>query len=86
MHTHADTTVGELVDEPIRRWLSRDALPGREITHARALAGGYSNANILLVTDTGDRYVLRRYLRHNTGTVETAVAERLAGVVPVAPS
>ena len=84
MHTRADMTFSELVDEPIRRWLSRVALPGREITHARAFAGGYSNANILLVADTGDRYVLRRYLRHNSCVAETALAVRLAGIVPVA--
>ncbi|MEV0381136.1 phosphotransferase [Nonomuraea sp. NPDC050643] len=75
---------GELIDEPIRRWLSRDALPGLEIQHAEALAGGYRNANILLVSCTGDRYVLRRYLGHNTCAVEAALAGRLAGIVPVA--
>src|SRR4051812_3418533 len=84
VHTSAGATVGELIDEPIRRWLSRDALPGHEIKHARALAGGYSNANILLVADTGAHYVLRRSLHHNTCAVETALATRLAGIAPVA--
>jgi aminoglycoside phosphotransferase (APT) family kinase protein len=84
VHSHTRTTVGELIDEPIRRWLSRHALPGHEIKHARALAGGYSNANILLVADTGEHYVLRRYLHHNTCAVEAALATRLAGIVPVA--
>jgi aminoglycoside phosphotransferase (APT) family kinase protein len=84
VNTHPGATVGELIDEPIRRWLSQDALPGHEIQHARALAGGYSNANILLVSHTGDQYVLRRYLNHNSCAVEAALAERLAGIVPVA--
>jgi aminoglycoside phosphotransferase (APT) family kinase protein len=77
-------TGGQLIDESIREWLSRDALPGLQILHASALTGGYSNANILLITNTGDRYVLRRYLHHNTCAVETALAGRLAGIVPVA--
>ena len=84
MNSHPATTPGELIDEPIRRWLSRDALPGLEIQHAEALAGGYSNANILLASDAGDHYVLRRYLNHNTCAVEAALAGRLAGIVPVA--
>ncbi len=70
--------------EPIRLWLSRDALLGQRIQHASALDGGYRNANILLVTDAGDRYVLRRYLQRNTCAVEAALAGRLAGIVPVA--
>jgi fructokinase len=77
-------TVHELIDEPIRSWLSRDALPGHKIQHAEALAGGYSNANIMLVCDSGEQYVLRRYLNHNTCAVEAALAERLTGIVPVA--
>lgn len=84
MNTRPGATVGELIDEPIRRWLSQDALPGHEIQHARALAGGYSNANILLVSHTGDQYVLRRYLSHNSCAIEAALAERLIGIVPVA--
>jgi aminoglycoside phosphotransferase (APT) family kinase protein len=84
VNTHPGTTVGELIDEPIRRWLSRDALPGQTIQHATALAGGYSNANILLVSHNGDQYVLRRYLNHNSCAVEAALAGRLAGIVPVA--
>lgn len=70
--------------EPVRGWLSRDALPGQRIQHASALDGGYRNANILLVTDAGDRYVLRRYPQRNTCAVEAALAGRLAGIVPVA--
>nr|WP_219530594.1 phosphotransferase [Nonomuraea guangzhouensis] len=84
MNTHPGMTGGEHVEEPIRRWLSRDALPGHKIQHAKALAGGYSNANTLLITDTGHQYVLRRYLDHNTCAVEAALVGRLAGIVPVA--
>jgi aminoglycoside phosphotransferase (APT) family kinase protein len=38
----------------------------------------------LLVSDTSDQYVLRRYLNHNSCAIEAALAERLAGIVPVA--
>jgi hypothetical protein len=67
--------IDELIAEPIRDWLSRDALPGDEIQNATALTGGYRNANILIVTTAGGRYVLRRYLHSNTcaaGTCEFA--------------
>jgi fructokinase len=84
VNTRPDATVGELLDAPIRRWLSQDALPGHQIKHARALAGGYSNANILLVSHTGEQYVLRRYLNHNSCAIEAALAERLDSIVPVA--
>jgi aminoglycoside phosphotransferase (APT) family kinase protein len=72
------------VDAAVRGWLSRAALPGRDIERARSLAGGYRNDNILLVTGTGEQYVLRRYLHSNTCAVEAALAARLAGIVPVA--
>jgi aminoglycoside phosphotransferase (APT) family kinase protein len=71
------------LDEPTRDWLAHDALPGRRITRAETLSGGYSNDNVLLVTDSGERYVLRRYLRRNTCAVEAALAARLRGVVAV---
>jgi fructokinase len=73
----------KLIDGPSHDWLSREALPGSRIHHARALSGGYSNANILLVTGTGDRYILRRYLHGNTCAVEVALAGLLVGIVPV---
>jgi Phosphotransferase enzyme family len=72
------------VDAAVRRWLSRDALPGREIERARSLADGYGNDNILLVTGTSEQYVLRRYLHRNTCAVEAALAGHVAGIVPVA--
>jgi hypothetical protein len=45
-----------------RDWIEREALPGRRIVDIRELTGGYSNHNVVLTTDSGDRYVLRRYL------------------------
>jgi aminoglycoside phosphotransferase (APT) family kinase protein len=72
------------VDAAVRRWLSHDALPGREIERARSLAGGYRNDNILLVAGTGEQYVLRRYPHRSTCAVEAALAARVAGIVPTA--
>jgi len=72
-----------MIADGIRDWLARDALPGRKIITVRTLTGGYRNDNMLLVTRTGDRYVLRRYLRGNTCAAEAALAARLAGAVPV---
>nr|WP_225953873.1 phosphotransferase [Kibdelosporangium phytohabitans] len=48
------------------------------------MSGGFRNHNVRLVTDIGEEYVLRRFLHDNTCAVETALAERLTGVVPVA--
>jgi aminoglycoside phosphotransferase (APT) family kinase protein len=65
----------------------RRVLPGREITAAERLGGGYRNENIRLVTDGGG-YVLRRYLHDDaalTCAIEAALAGRLAAAgVPVA--
>lgn len=63
-------------------WLGR-VLPGQRIIHAKRLPGGYSNHNIMIVTGAGRRLVLRRYVRSNACAVEAALADRLAGVVPV---
>jgi aminoglycoside phosphotransferase (APT) family kinase protein len=71
------------LDEPTLDWLAHDALPGRHITRAGTLSGGYRNDNVLLVTDSGERYVLRRYPRRNICAVEEALAARLRGVVAV---
>ena len=54
------------------------------VASLRPLAGGYSNDNALVVTEAGERYVLRRYRGHNACAVEAALARRLTGVVPVA--
>ena len=72
-----------MIADGIRDWLARDALPGRKIITVRTLTGGHRNDNTLLVTGTGDRYVLRRYLLGNTCAAEAALAARLAGAVPV---
>jgi aminoglycoside phosphotransferase (APT) family kinase protein len=65
----------------------RRVLPGRRITAAEPLGGGYRNENIRLVTDGGG-YVLRRYLRGDaarTCAIEAALAARLAAeAVPAA--
>ncbi|MGH3546978.1 MAG: phosphotransferase family protein [Pseudonocardiaceae bacterium] len=50
------------------------------------MTGGSVNTMILLITDQGERYVLRRYRGSNGRTacaVETALAARLAGTAPV---
>lgn len=43
-----------------------------------------SQPQCLLITDTGEKYVLRRYLHHNTCAIEMALADRLRNVAPVA--
>jgi fructokinase len=74
------------LDAATRAWLADEALPGRPVTQARRLAGGFGNTMILLITDHGERYVLRRYRGGNGRTscaVETTLAARLTGTVPV---
>jgi aminoglycoside phosphotransferase (APT) family kinase protein len=77
---------GTVLDPATAAWLRR-ALPGRRITTAEPLSGGYGNQNIRVTTDRGS-YVLRRYLRDDsarTCAVEAALATRLADTaVPVA--
>src|SRR5262245_31471817 len=72
------------LDADVVAWLTTDALPGRRIERTRTLSGGHRNHNLQLVTDTGEQFVLRRFLNGNTCAVEAALAARLAGVVPVA--
>jgi aminoglycoside phosphotransferase (APT) family kinase protein len=64
-------------------WLADEALPGQRLTGQDRLTGGFRNDNLLLRTGTGDRYVLRRYLKPEACPVEAALAQRLAGVLPV---
>ncbi|HEX5348123.1 MAG TPA: phosphotransferase [Pseudonocardiaceae bacterium] len=74
------------LDAATRAWLADEALPGRPITSARWLAGGFVNTMMLLITDQGERYVLRRYRTSNGPTacaVETSLAARLIGTVPM---
>jgi fructokinase len=78
-----------VTDPRIRAWLA-GALDGQRVATARPLAGGYRNDNVLLVTDTAGKYVLRRYRGGDirsagrTCGIEAALAARLRGVVPVA--
>ena len=67
----------------LRDWVENVALPGRTVVDAHSLIGGYSNDNRLVTTADGDSFVLRRYLRGNSCAVETALAARLAQIVPV---
>ncbi|HVV24092.1 MAG TPA: phosphotransferase [Pseudonocardiaceae bacterium] len=69
------------LDPDAREWLAR-VLPGARITHVERLSGGFRNENLLLVTATGDRYVLRSAGR--TSAVEAALTRRVADTVPVA--
>lgn len=62
-------------------WVS-SAVPGAVRAIARALDGGFSNENLLIESASGDRFVVRRYLRRNKCAVETAIAGRLPGLVP----
>jgi fructokinase len=72
------------LDARITAWLADGALSGRRIEQAWTLSGGYRNHNVLLVTDTAEKYVLRRFLHGNTCAIEAALADRLMGVAPVA--
>lgn len=75
------------LDPRVVAWLADEALPGDRVVGNSVLSGGYMNENLLLVTETGRRYVLRRYLRPNgsdTCPLEAALARRVHGVVPVA--
>jgi aminoglycoside phosphotransferase (APT) family kinase protein len=80
------TVAGTVLDPADAAWLRR-VLPGRRITAAEPLGGGYRNENIRLDTDGGS-YVLRRYLRGDaarTCAIEVALGARLAaGAVPAA--
>ena len=80
------TVAGTVLDPADAAWLRR-VLPGRRITAAEPLGGGYRNENIRLDTDGGS-YVLRRYLRGDaarTCAIEAALAVRLAAeAVPAA--
>ncbi|MBU2665085.1 phosphotransferase [Actinoplanes bogorensis] len=71
------------LEPSINAWIER-ARPGRRVTGARKLTGGYSNDNTVVTMSDGERYVLRRYLRTNRCALERTLAERVDGVVPVA--
>src|SRR4051812_13379009 len=71
------------MDQPLRSWVEEHALPGRRVVAERDLTGGYSNQNTLITMDDGGEFVLRRYRGANACAVETALAGRLTGVVPI---
>lgn len=71
------------LEPKIRTWIEDSALPGRQVAAARSLTGGYSNDNVRITMRDGGEYVLRRYIGSNPCAVEAALADRLAGVVPV---
>jgi aminoglycoside phosphotransferase (APT) family kinase protein len=62
-----------------------ESVTGLTVVSSRVLSGGYSNENTLLDMSDGSRLVLRRYPGSNRCAVETALAARLQGVVPVPP-
>ncbi|MBG0818691.1 phosphotransferase family protein [Planomonospora sp. ID82291] len=66
-----------------REVLSRQVLSGARVVGARWLTGGFSGDTVLLHTDRGQEFVLRRYPRRNTCAVEAAVLGLLADRVPV---
>ncbi|MGK5685175.1 phosphotransferase family protein [Actinoplanes sp. URMC 104] len=72
------------MESAIKAWVEGVALAGLRVVETRTLTGGYSNDNTALTMDDGGRYVLRRYRGANRCRLETAIARRLAGVVPVA--
>lgn len=76
--------VDRVLDRAVARWLDEVGLPGQRVVSVEVLAGGFSNENLLIGTDSGARFVLRRFLRGNSCAVEAALGRRLRGVVPVA--
>jgi fructokinase len=67
-----------------REWVETVALPDVEIVRISVLTGGYRNDNLLLEGVDGGKWVLRGYGSANRADVETALAAKLRGVVPVA--
>jgi aminoglycoside phosphotransferase (APT) family kinase protein len=71
------------LDATLLAWLVGEALPGRRVAATRPMPGGFRNGTMLVVTDTGERYVLRRYSDGSACPVEVALCARVGGVVPV---
>ncbi|MEY9840491.1 phosphotransferase family protein [Streptacidiphilus sp. EB103A] len=63
--------------------LTRRALGGEIVVDQRRLSGGFSSDNVLLRTDRGRSFVLRRYPRRNTAAVEAALLDLVQDRVPV---
>jgi aminoglycoside phosphotransferase (APT) family kinase protein len=79
MADDADTSM----DPGVLDVLSRRVLGGALVVDERRLSGGFSSDNVLLRTDRGKSFVLRRYPRRNTCAVEAALMELVRERVPV---
>lgn len=65
------------------RALRHHALDGSAVVEQRTLSGGYSTDNVLLRTERGNAFVLRRYLGDSTCEVESAILALVREQVPV---
>ncbi|MEU9891152.1 phosphotransferase [Sphaerisporangium sp. NPDC051017] len=74
---------GTLVGRKALAVLSRCVLRGEQVVGERRLSGGFSSDNVLLRTDQGKSFVLRRYPRRNTCAVEAALMQLVADRIPV---
>jgi hypothetical protein len=76
------------LEPAVLAWVNRILRP-EEVIATECLAGGYTNLNLTITTNSG-RYVLRRYRRSaelagRTCAIEAALARRLGGTaVPIA--
>ncbi|HEX3788321.1 MAG TPA: phosphotransferase [Pseudonocardiaceae bacterium] len=71
----------DVLDGPTRDWLREQV--GADVVLVLALTGGFTNENLLVRTDGGEQFVLRRFRRGNSCAVEAALARRLRSVVAV---
>ncbi|MFP1628058.1 phosphotransferase [Streptomyces sp. 5K101] len=74
---------GASLDPDILDVLRTQVLGGALVVEERRLSGGFSSDNVLLRTDRGTSFVLRRYPRRNTCAVEAALMRLVADRVPV---
>jgi aminoglycoside phosphotransferase (APT) family kinase protein len=63
--------------------LSRRVMGGAQVVDTRRLSGGFSSDNVLVRTDSGESFVVRRYPRRNLCAVEAAVLALVAPKVSV---
>ncbi|MEV7871665.1 phosphotransferase [Streptomyces sp. NPDC088124] len=71
------------LDPDVLDVLRTRVLGGALVVDERRLSGGFSSDNVLLRTDRGKSFVLRRYPRRNTCAVEAALMRLVADRVPV---
>lgn len=79
MHDVAEVPIGQ----EALGILSRHVLGGARVADARRLSGGFSCDNVLVRTDAGGSFVVRRYPRRNMCAVEAAVLTLAASKVSV---